>query len=181
LNNEMIMEVQFSEISQSNMTVGIVPVCNVLPNATQIFEGVVFQNLLDMYYVSIFPKEGIHQQIKLPELQKYRLIDAKFENNVLMVLAEQAGTYEKFIFHFKQDYTYTLRKVMLGKIASDINFTVLDTGLAIQATDSEVELFTAHQVKTISSDTLYQTQLFHRGTEVLFAKGNELYSITMKK
>ena len=65
---------------------------NVLPNAALMFEGVVMQNLMGAQYVSLFPQPGKCYSVRIKELDAYRIVDARFDNNVLMLVGERHGS-----------------------------------------------------------------------------------------
>jgi hypothetical protein len=89
-NNGAVFQLTFEEINSQihclNKKVG-----NVLdlPSATNVFDGGIIQNLLGRYYVSIFPEIGKSYQIPIVELDNYKVIQAKYENKVLVVVAVQ--------------------------------------------------------------------------------------------
>ena len=76
-----------------------------LPQATQLFEGVALQNLVGAWYTSLLPRRGLCHQVRLPELDGFQVLDAKFQSGVLMVIAAQNGLFQKLIFRFSADYT----------------------------------------------------------------------------
>jgi serine/threonine protein kinase len=182
VHGEHISELQFTEPFPNKTFVSIKPVCNIIPNATQIFDGMALQNLLGMYHASIFPIAGNHYQIKLPELSGYRVIDAKYQDRVMMIIGEQKGKYDKFIFCFDETFNYTLRK--LEDISSnEINFTVLDNGICVHGTESCVELFhykKINDIKQINDNILFDTKLCNKGNDVYFIKDNKMFSLKMK-
>jgi hypothetical protein len=158
---------------------------NVLDMATKVFPGVILQILLNRYIVSIFPETGRCFQIGVQELDGYRLVDAKYENNVLMIVGEKSGQYDRFVLRFKDHQSYHLRKVE-NITHTGLNFTVNDAGVCMMINEDEkVEAF-SH----LSNTTLIKMmedpainadmRLFHDGTAMLFAQGKKLYKISMK-
>jgi hypothetical protein len=73
------------------------PVGNVMENATQLFPGVAVQSLLGAWHVSVFPRPGTCYPVRIRELDGYRVVDAKFDHNVLMVVGSRAGQYDRFV------------------------------------------------------------------------------------
>lgn len=184
-NEDSLFEVEFVEMGRN---VRAVPhlVANVLENATQIFEGAVIQNMLGRSVVSVFPSSKTHYQIPIPELDKYQIIDAKYDNKVLIVIAVQNGKYNKFIFKFDDKFkTYSLREEKDISYCG-INFIVLDNGTVAHINESEeLELFHNRKdsttVKKIDSPTISgDMKLFKDGMKVLFVKGAKLYWLRMK-
>ena len=162
------------------------PVANIMEHATRLFDGVVIQNLLGAQYVSIFPTAGAHYQVHVEQLDKYRIVDAKFDNNVLMVVGEKSGVFDRFVVKFTLDYkSYSI------KSAKDIhymglNFVVLDNGIcAMINEDEKLELFSnradSASVRTVDDPAIKgDMKLFKDGAHVLFAQGNKMFSLKMK-
>jgi len=157
-----------------------------IPGATKTFDGVVFQNMLGRFVVSIFPDSGKHFQIKLPELDEYRIIDAKYQNNVLGIVGMNNGKYDRFVIRFSSDHSkYDLRKVE-DVSYTGINFTVADHGVCVWMNEDEkIEAFSnvrnVSQVKVLDDPTIGGDMiLFHNGSKILAAQGSKLYSLTMK-
>jgi hypothetical protein len=162
---------------------------SVLEYATQLFPGVAVQDLLGACYVSLLPESGVCQQVRLPELDNYRLLNAEFQRGVLLVVAEKAGQFDRFVFRFASDYrTYdTYKEESISDY--DINVTVLPNGIALQIvggiSSDTLRLFEAGkgrgQYRTITDPVLTSdSRLFHRGTQACLARTNELYEIRMR-
>lgn len=186
-SNETIHEIEFVDVRDDVAIFGLTPICNVLPGATQIFPGVVIQDLLGIYYVSVLPKSKTHKQIRINELSGYRILDAKYENRVLIILAENTKTkkYDNIIIKFDKDInTYSVR-ISDDVNYSNVNFTVLDNGVcAFMNGDNYIELFfnnkDKHDVKLIKDNSLAGGRLYSNGNTVLLAEDNKLYAVKMK-
>lgn len=162
------------------------PVANVLEKATHMFDGVVVQNLLGTYFFSVFPESKHHQQIAIKEINGHKVVDAKFDSGVLMVVCvDKNGKYDRFIFRFADDWSYDVR-VVKDVSYSGLNFVVLENGVCVCITEEEmVEIFSSKKdsasIKEIDDLGIDGSmKLFHNGTKVMFAKGNKLCSMTMK-
>ena len=157
-----------------------------MPESTKVFPGVIVQILLNRYVVSIFPESGKCFQVGVQELDGYRLVDAKYENNVLMIVGEKGGLYDRFVFRFNRNYQgYHLRKIE-NISHTGLNFTVNDAGVCMMINEEEkVEAFShlsnTTQVKMMEDPAINaDMRLFHDGTAMLFAQGKKLYKISMK-
>ena len=161
-------------------------VSNVMENSTHIFDGVVIQDILGTFFVSVFPESGKCYQINIKELEKHKIVDAKYKNNVLIVVAEQKGSYSKFIFRFDKSYQQYDMRLESNIQYSGINFIVLDNGICIHMNDNDdLEIFSNQKdlshINVINDPIINgQITLFNRGTQVLCAKDNRLYKISMK-
>jgi serine/threonine protein kinase len=184
-NNDIIQEVDFMEINANKIIIGLNTICNIIPGATQVFDGVIVQNLLGSYFVSLFPDTHLHYQIKVSELTGYRIIDAKYENKVLVIIGEKKGKYDSFILKFNDTYSEYSIRITKDVSYSGINFTVLDNGICVYINqDDYTELFFNKKdntdVKLIKDTALAGGMLFHEGNTTLLARDTILYSIKMK-
>jgi hypothetical protein len=124
--------------------------------------------------------------VQCPEFKGYQIIDAKYDNNVLIVIGSRKGKYDKFILKFDEKFsTYSLRKV--DDISySGINFAVLENGIVVHINDNEeVEIFSnkkdANTVKVVDSPVISgDMRLFSDGVRVVFSKGKKMYRLKMK-
>jgi serine/threonine protein kinase len=181
VNNENLLELDFIEsgpvLMPSPRIIG-----NVLEHATQLFSGCAIQNLLGSYYVSIFPESGKCYQLKLAELDSYKVIDAKFQHNILVVVAAKSGQYHRFIFQVGLTYGgYTVR-ITPDIDNESVNFVVLDGGIAVMMFgDGSLEVFhsrtTNHNVMVPTGEIDADAKLLTDGTSVYFAVDNKFYSI----
>ena len=183
MSGSNVLEILFTEMSDE-VVIGSKVVTKVLEQATSMFRGVVIQNLLGSYYASVFPKSSQSYQVKLPELDKYRIVDAKFDSRVLIVVGSKHGEYDKFIFRFDKDFQKYDVRVVKNIAIIDINFVTLDNGIVASINDKEnLELFgiVGNDIKEIESPAITSDMaLFKDGTSVLFAKGKEIYTLKMK-
>lgn len=183
-----VLEIEFTEVGNVTI-VGSRQVGQVLEQSTQMHDGVVFQDLLGTLYASIFPRAGTCHQYRLKELEGFVVVEAKYENHVLMVIGSKKGTYNRFVFRFSpgfSDNSYDCR-IVPDVAYIGLNFTVLDNGITVCMTeDEQLEIFSnakgSSGVKLVDDPAIDAgMKLFHNGTQLLFAKGNKLYSATMGK
>jgi hypothetical protein len=184
-NGMNIIEIVFTEIKDKIIASPHI-VANVLEQATRFYNGLVIQNLFDAYYASIFPMTKNCQQIALRELDGLRVIDAKYEGKILMVVAvDKKGHYNRFTFAFKDDWKYDIAKKE-NITYTGLNFTVLDNGVCIHVDEDEnIEIFQVGKLgnaKVVTDDVINNDMLlYHKGAAVLFTKDNAIYSVTMRK
>lgn len=183
-NGMNIIEIQFTEMG-NNILASPHIVANVLEQSTRFFNGVIVQNLFDAYYVSIFPESKRCQQVALRELDGLRVIDAKYEGKILMVVAvDKKGHYNRFTFAFKDDFkTYEVAEKK-NVTYTGLNFTVLDNGMCVHIDEDEnIEIFNKlSNAKVVTDDVINNDMLlYHKGAAVMFTKDDAIYSVTMKK
>jgi len=184
--NELI-EVGFFETGPiSPLRASLRAVGHVMPKATQLFEGVAIQNMLKACYVSLIP-DGTVKQVHVRELDGLRIIDAKFDKSVLIVVAYDGKIYDEHILRFDKDFrTYDVRRNVNISYAG-INFVVLENGIVVRINaDEEVEIFSSQKgstaIKKASDPAITgDGKLFHDGVKVFYARGNTLWSLSSKK
>ena len=184
-SSDKVLRIDTVELNK-NILVSSKVCASVLENSSKFFDGILFQNILGTLYASIFPDSKAHYQIHMKELDRYRVVDAKYRSNVLMVnTVNNNGAYDRWVFRFSSDFkSYDLRKIE-GITPVGINFTVLDNGVCICVNeDDNLEVFSSKkdssalkiiQDKTITSDM----KLFSSGAKLMFSKENKLYSAKM--
>lgn len=160
-------------------------VAQTLPHATRLYPGVAIQKLLGATYASLFIQSGAAQQVALPPLDPYRIVDAKFSRGVLMVIGERKGQYDRFVFRFDSDGAYDVRKVA-GVSPVGLNFVTLDSGVCVCLNEEEkLEVFSAKvgsaAIKYVEDAALSgDMRLWQQPGALLFSKGSKVYRMKMK-
>jgi hypothetical protein len=159
---------------------------NVLEHATKLYDGVVVQNLLGATYVSVFPSHGASLQFRVPELDRAKIVDAKYDGGVLMVLAARKGTYDRYIFRVNDESEYDVR-VVKDVTPSGLNFITLEgPSFCICLTEeSKLELFSAKKgsasIRVVEDKALHGgMRLYKSGGKVVFTTGTKLYSLSLR-
>lgn len=183
-NGMNIIEIQFTEMKNKVLASSHI-VANVLEQSTRFFNGVIIQNLFDAYYVSIFPQSKQCRQFAVRELDGLRVIDAKCENKILMIVAvDKKGHYNRFTLSINDDWqTYSVTKKE-NITYTGLNFTVMDNGVCIHIDEDEnIEIFQKiTNTKVVTDDIINNDMLLcHKGATAMFTKENAIYSVTMKK
>ncbi len=182
----ILNELKFIEMPNSTQAV-ISPVANVMDNSSLPFNGLVMQDMLEAWYASIFPKVGLHYQIHLKELAGYKIIDAKFDNGIIVVVGSKKGRYDKFIFRLSQKYdNYDFREIKDVDYI-EMNFAVLETGVCASITeDGQLELSVNKMgvvdVKVVNDPIISEDMtICSNGSHAVVFKDNVLYKISLKK
>ncbi len=159
----------------------------VMEQATQVFEGVAVQDILGARYATVLPSKGRAHQIRLAEADGGQIVDAKYQNRVLMLVVARAGRHDKLILRFDKEHrAYDLRCVA-DVPTPEINFVVLDSGICLHFNGGdELEVFSHTRgdpsLKVFSDPALGgDCRLFKNGAQALFARGRALYKFAMQK
>jgi hypothetical protein len=120
-------------------------VASTLEHASQLFDGCVVSSMLGSAFVSLFSKSRSAPQVRIPELDDYRVIEAKYVKKVLMVLGTRKGAYDRLIFRFDDTHSAYDIRVVEGVSPEALNFVVLDgSGVVVSITeDGQIEAFSA--------------------------------------
>ncbi len=164
-------------------------VANIMPEATELFHGVAVQDMMGARYVSAFPESRQHRQIAIKELLGRRILDAKFDRNVLMTVSldETTGEYDRHVFRFDATWDSYDVRVAPNIVPNGLNFTVLDNGTCVCITETEeLEIFSNQMnssgLKSFTDPVIKgDMRLCHHGSQVRFAHGQKLYSISVRK
>lgn len=159
-------------------------VTNVLEHASKLYEGVVIQNLLGSIFASVFPAAGTAHQIRIPELDSYKVVDARFDNRVLMVIGAKGGTYDRLTFIFDAGYTTYTARCTPDITPTGLNFVVLDTGVCVHIDEEEkLQVFSVNsdKTRTVTSPELgNDLRLVKLYGKVGFIRGGSVFSMGMK-
>lgn len=179
--NEKLVENSFAQFGDKVLH-ATKQVGNVLDLATQVFEGVIFQDLLGKIHITLPYEKGKCKIMHIPDLDGYRILDARGEKNIVGVMTEKGGSYHRFIFSFSHDFSNYKLRVSNDVQYSDINLTVLSNGVGVLATDTEFEIFKDDGVKVVSNPPFNSsTKLFNVSGGVCYIDGKKVFSAKMKK
>ena len=183
--HEYIFAIDFIELPH-NTLLGLRSVANVMMNSTRMFDGVAIQNLLGTHYASIPNAAGGCHQVRLAELDGTQIVNARLYRNVLMVTVATAGRYDKYVFRFAKDFSAHDVRTLPDVSATDIEFTVLDTGVVLHLVDDDrLEVFStmidSMRISVLDDEALKgDLKLFHTGKQALMAKGRKLYKFKLQ-
>lgn len=153
--------------------------------SSEMFSGVVTQSVLGDAFL-VIPHDGKCKNVKVPELDDYKIIDAKYQNGVCVIVGHKGNQYDKLIFKFDAGSKYVVR-VIEDVDYLPINFVTLDNGVCIMINeDDSVEIFLnrldKNDVKRIEDPEIHSTmKLTKDGITTMFMKGNKVFSIKTKK
>lgn len=180
-----IYELMFVE-NKSDIIPSLKVIVDVPDYGTQLFQGVAFLNLFNGVFGSFFPESDYCYQSAIPELNGYKLVDAKCEKQVLMAVGLKDGKYDRFVMRFSKDWSeHDVRKIENINFTG-LNFTVLDNEICISLNEEEeIEIFSskkdATSIKSIKDNVIDSNmRLCHVGTQVHFADGTKMYKMSMR-
>lgn len=149
--------------------------------------SVILQNLLGKWFASIFPHSGFCKQIRLNELDNYRVIDGKYEGGVLVIIAlnNSSQQYDRFVTRFNDKFQYDVR-IEKDVPYSGINFCVLqDKRICVLINeDEELEIFSSNygtkSIRKIQDDSIsMDMKLVSNGGFVEFFKDKNIFRMEL--
>ena len=161
-------------------------VADVLPLASRLYEGCVIQNMLGSVFVSLFPRSRAGHQVRMTELDEYKVQDARFERGVLMVMGAKNGRYDRLVFRFDERFEGYDVRIAADVDPSEINFVVLSTGVCVTLTESEkLEVFAARKdssgLREVENNSLGSDMLMtHVGGKAGFVRGSKVCRIGLR-
>ena len=162
------------------------PVANCMKKATKLYDGVAIQNMLGSIFATMLPESGKSYTTHVKELDEYRIVEAKADRNVLMVIGHKSGQYDRLVVRFSTVGDEYDVRVVEDITPAGLNFVALDTGVcALINEDEKLELFAAkrgHQgVKVIEDKILGgDMRLGRHAGKVVFWRGDKIYRLEMK-
>jgi len=158
-------------------------VCNVFEPATKLFPGVAVQDILGNCWLAVPYQESFCGNIHIPELDGQRIIDAKYENGVCILISEKDRKYNRAVLCFNERVSaYTIR-IEEDIAYNGVNFTTKPNGVCIHIPDdSKVEVFKDNaQVKIIDNPPFSTGMRLKNDTiSVYFIDNEKLYTVGLK-
>lgn len=161
---------------------------NILPKSTHAYRGVFYSDVLGVPHLYIPYATGSMGIFKVDELKGYRIIDAKCENGVCIIMAsnKKSATIDRIIIKFKFDTNQYIVEIEKDVTLSAVNFVTLDNGIVVLLTgDDSVEAFhkgfTAPKKIIDKAGINGSAVLFKNMNEVYFFADEKIYTIQMRK
>lgn len=179
------------EVDLNDMAAGVLPtashaVADVLESASRLWEGCAIQSMLGAVYVSLFPKSRAGYQVRVPELDAYQIVEAKFDGGVLMMLGATKGRYDRLVFRFDTEFASYDARAVENVAPAGLNFVVLPGGVCVSVSETEaIEAFGsamgAKSIRVVDDAAIgSDMRLFRIGGRAGFARGGKLFTMSIK-
>jgi len=157
-------------------------VCNIFRPASKLYSGVVIQNILGKCWVAIPYERGKCFNGPIPNLNNQRIIDAKFEHHILIIITEKANNYYRYIISFNENFSeYSVRKEN-NKDDLTANFTCLANGICVHiSNDDYIEVFKDNKkIKKIFTPPITTNMLLLNDSDTVLSMNNkDIYRLKM--
>lgn len=163
---------------------------NILPNSSEIYPGVIYQNTLNKPYfiVPYLNKKNINFGIfNIKELESFKILNIKRHNNCLLILLFKNNEYNKAIIKFDKEYkNYDIK--FISDSDMDLHLITLEEkGIGVFTNEEKFYIFSLNsnldKFNIIESPKLfkYNFKLFLKSGNILFQHSNKLYNLTVKR
>lgn len=149
---------------------------------TVLHKGVAVQDILGRIWLAIPYELNKCSNIPIPELDGYRILNAKYESKFCVLIAEKAGKYDRVVLFYNDTHDKYVCRITQDVDFNDISFTVKGNGVCIIVTAPELIEVTRDNNKVYEySDSPIDPdiRLFSDGLSALFFNGGKIYSVSM--
>ncbi|MBM4375187.1 MAG: hypothetical protein FJ095_08890 [Deltaproteobacteria bacterium] len=160
-------------------------VARVWPRATRLFPGLAVQSLLGASYLSLLGSDGGARQLRVRELDGYRLVDAHADRAVVVALVADAGRLDRLTLRVDPSTgSYDAR--WSRDVDADVpDLVVLDRGLCLAKADPDrLEVYAATpgalELRTLEDPRLGELRLARSGGAALAFRGESVYRLSSR-
>jgi len=184
--HDSLVELGCTEVSKGSIF-SIKNKWGIMPNSTELFDSVVYQNILGKSYLTIpIPELSQMRNIEVSELDGYRVLDAKYDGMICVLYCHKGSSYYRFVLKFDNKFSYVCRITHDVDVAP-VNFVTLESGACILITDDGTMEMFSNDPKSVTVNTIKdpdldpEMMLCKNGTAVRFYRDNKLYSIKTRR
>lgn len=179
IQNQSLLEIKTMRVGKT-LTAVINKRANVMESSSQLFSGIVFQDLLGTCWVTVPYELGSCLYQAIPELNGHRIISAKYQSGVCYCMVESKGKYDRVRIRFDFEHSTYDFKSEQDITLDSINFVVLTNGVCVRVVgDDFIEVSRNGQSRMLINPPIDSSMpLFNDGQQVLFVDGSKLCSIT---
>lgn len=188
--DENLTEIKFDDL-KDRITGFVSNTWKIMPNACEVFDGVIYQNVLGKPYL-IFPiptksrEPGRCIISPVAELENVRISDAKHDKGVCILTIHDQNAWHRMVLRFDEAYTGYDCRITSNIDPVSPDFVTLPSGIVISMNDDgAIEIFSCnpatYSINRIE-DSMIRTsmRLCKDGGQVHFMKEKSLFQLTMK-
>ena len=189
-SEDKIFELLFNDFG-SDCWISLKNAWKIMSNSSIFFSHVIYQNVLGRSYLVIpspnnFGLNSYCFYIQTSELDGFKIIDAKYNNKICIVIGSKKGIYTRFIFRFDENHQKYDCRIINDITYLEINFIVKDNGVVVLIIeDQTIEVFynkifdnQLNEVKNLNLPL--PLKLCQDGNTTLFFKDNKLNKMKIK-
>lgn len=153
-----------------------------ISSSFKVFKGLIVQDDFTKIHLAIPFEKGMCANPYIKELDGHRIIDARYEKGICMIITEHQSKYLRHILCFNDDHsTYTIREEEIIDLHA-ANIIVLPNKICVALDDEKLTLFVDNSNRKEITNCPFDVsmRLYHEEMLVLFTDHKRLYSVTMK-
>lgn len=178
INNGRLVENHFEKFKKVIHTTKTV--CKI-SKSYKAYRGVIVQDDFTRIRLAIPFERGKCINTYVKELDGHRIIDARYDKGICIVVTEKQGKYLKYTICFDKPHMYYEIKQEEMIDHYPVNFIVLPTGLCLSVSEDKLSLFKNNKGSKDITNIPFNVsmRLYHEHMKVLFVDDNKLYSVAM--
>jgi len=189
IHENELTEVGFNDMG-SKVLVSVNATWGIMPSTNEVFDGLIYHLVMGKPYLVIpIPKQGEKTRFietEVPELEGYKVVNAKFDNGVVMLTGYKDSKYDLHVIRFGNQYNSYSHRLIQDVDLQEPNFVVLSNGIGIAImSDDTLEIFRANptrpEIDKFDDPEINSTMRLCKGPDgVRFYQGKTLYKIQKK-
>lgn len=184
ISGNALLEFSFNE-RENHIAIMSEIIEHISPKNIKLFDGLLIESLMGGTHASLPISSGCCAKLHLVDYENKRIVNAKYSNNILVVISYENGNYLRETF--KIDKTYRKLKLIENSVVDtpDINLAVLEQGVAILMSEPGslkvfANNFTQDGVNEINDNELTpELQLFPHGIQLYGINESKLFQLKM--
>ncbi len=179
LNNGQLIENTFERFGKLQHRIKMI--CEI-SKSYKTFKGIVIQDDFMKCRAAIPFAIGKCVNINIEQLDGQRIIDARYERGISVIISEKQGKYFRNILCFNENHSdYTIQTEDVIDIYP-VNFIVLPNQMCLLVDDEKLSLFKNNKGRKEITNIPFDVsmRLYHDSMQVLFVDDRKLYSVTYR-
>jgi hypothetical protein len=180
INDVGVIQYSFEKIGKLKMLPNFISTLHF--NSSELFEGCFFDNLYGQFNVCIPYAYNMCINVKVPELNTFKILEAKRLENWMFVIGEKKGKINLFTFKFDKDFQKYHCQIEEDIDFRNLNVIVKPNLIVILNKENDVlELFGDFNKNKLIGNTPIRNDLkLINANNTCFIDDNKIYSIKMK-
>jgi serine/threonine protein kinase len=178
INNGRLVENFFEKFKK---IIHLTKVVCKISKSCKVYRGVIIQDDFTKIRLAIPFEKGKCINAHVSELDGHRIINARYDKGICIIISERKGEYLKYTICFNKEHSsYDIKQETIADYYP-VNFIVLPNKLCLSVSDDKLSLFKNNSGSKDLTDLPFNVsmRLYHDNMQVFFVDNKVLYSITM--
>lgn len=177
-----LLRIDFEDSNSKNIIVFIKESIGINSNR-RVFSNIITYNIMGTIMLTIPLVTGGFFNVRIKELDRHDILDAKVIRNVVILIAVKNNNYKYIVLIFSNRFEEYFYREYSTKKFEEINFILLDNGVVVSTIDNRLEIFynikVSNQITIIDNCNL-NGKLYSEGNKVLLNNDNKIYQLKIK-